>query len=91
MAAAKTGLRKYETSAGYAFAARISAIDEFFGMQGAKTLKFSDSPKHVNLIPTWIVANNPVVGGYFVVEDVSGNTICRFVDEATFAAEFTPT
>jgi len=90
MAASKTGLPKYTSSSGDAFSARIKDIADFAPVLGAKTLTFEDSPKHVNLIPEWIAANNPAVGGYFVVEDVSGKTVCRFVDASTFTAQFKP-
>lgn len=90
MAAAKTGLPKYERIAGgHAFAARVSAVEPFGQVAGAMTLRFSDSPKRVNLIPEWVAANRPVAGGYFVLEDdADGNTSCRFVDATAFSAEF---
>lgn len=93
MAAEKTGLPKYTGPSGNAYAARVQTVVPFQkngAPAGAKTLTFSDSPKRVNLIPEWIAANNPAVGGYFVVEDYSGNTICRFVDASTFAQQYTP-
>lgn len=96
MSASRTGLPKYTTSAneaGCAYAAKIQEIvpfDKAGAPRGAKTLTFSDSPKRVNLIPEWIASNLPVVGGYFVVEDYQGNTICRFVDASTFASQFKP-
>lgn len=96
MAASKTGLPKYTTTsnaAGVAYAARIKAITPFEkagAPSGAKTLTFDGSPKSVNLITDWLAVNNPVVGGYFVVEDIHGNTVCRFVDATTFSAQFTP-
>lgn len=92
MAASKTGLPKYAKGDGFVFAARINEIVPYIYPRavGAKTMRFSDSPKKVNLIGEWIAANNPVIGGYFVVEDVNSNTICRFVDANTFAGQYTP-
>jgi hypothetical protein len=96
MSAEKTGLKKYTTvtnQAGCAYAGRIEAVaayNKIGAPSGAKTLTFSDSPKRVNLIPEWIAQNNPAVGGYFVVEDLHGNTVCKFVDATTFSAAFTP-
>lgn len=93
MSAEKTGLKKYKNANADAYAACVQEIVPFNkpgAPSGAKTLTFSDSPKRVNLIREWLEANNPVVGGYFVVEDVQGNTICRFVDAATFSSAFTP-
>lgn len=93
MAAEKTGLPKYTSAAGVAYAARVKAVEPYVrhGLPaGCKTLTFSDSPKRVNLIPEWVSANNPVPGGYFVVEDLQGNTICRFVPADTFTVQFSP-
>ena len=90
MGAERTGLKKYQGASSVVYAARISEILLFVPFPGAKTLRFDDSPKKVNLIPEWLASNNPVIGGYFVVEDMQGNTICRFVDATAFSAEFAP-
>lgn len=96
MSASKTGLPKYRRISGadYVYAARVGSMVPFTNPgapAGSQTLWFSDSPKKVNLIGDWINANNPAVGGYFLVEDdAAGQTTCRYLDAATFASEFTP-
>ena len=90
MGAERTGLKKYQGASGVVYAAKVSEVTPFFGMNGAKTLRFEDSKKKVNLIPDWVAANNPSVGGYFLAEDVSGNTICRFMEAAAFDAQYQP-
>ena len=73
---------------GHVFAAQISEVRPFH-MPGSQTLLFSNSNKRVNLIPAWVRANNPQVGGYFVVEDdAHANTICRYVAGVEFDALF---
>lgn len=86
MAAAKCGLRRYSSDGRTVFAARIKEIKAFGTMPGAKTLLFSDSPKRANVVPDWFVANRPAVGGYFVIEDVDGKTLCHFMKEEQFSS-----
>lgn len=91
MSAAKTRLTKYLGKDGaVVYAAKITAILPYQRVLGARTLKFGDLGKQSHLIPEWLAAHNPQVGGYFVVYDLpDGQAQCRYESAESIARHYT--
>jgi hypothetical protein len=88
--AAKTRLTKYLGKDGAAvYAAKITEILPFSPPVGARTLIFGELKKRSNLVPQWVADHGPQVGGYFVVYDADGQTLCRYEPASSIENNYT--
>ena len=98
MSARGTKLQEYKNAAGASvFAAQITAIEDFnepHAPVGSRTLfftKLGGRQSRSHLIGSWIREYQPEVGGYFIIEDESNNTMsCRYMGAAAFEEAFKP-